>query len=220
VLGAGIGSQIFIGQLLAYGAGLTRDDFSAVGIAGLIAALAAIVPRLLSGPAEHPAIVPPLAAPAIRLPELRMGLQAAVAALVIVLLNDAIGLQESAWAITACTYVIAGSTSGTVQRVLRRILGTAVGVPLGLACLPIAAQWPLLVWAAAASAMVVYAVALPERYDIACGAYAFALIVTMAAGGDTSLGLLVSRGWETLIGGMLGLAAALLLLPIREPRAL
>ncbi|MBN9561270.1 MAG: FUSC family protein [Alphaproteobacteria bacterium] len=219
VLGAGVGSQVFIGQLLAYGAGLTRADFPTLGIAGLIAALAAIVPRLLSGPAEHPALAAP-APVAVRAPELRMGLQAAAAALVIVLLNDAIGLQESAWAITACTYVIAGSTSGTVQRVLRRILGTAVGVPLGLACLPIAAQWPLLVWAAAALAMIVYAVALPERYDIACGAYAFALIVTMAAGGDTSIGLLVSRAWETLIGGALGLATALLLLPIREPRPL
>ena len=93
--------------------------------------------------------------------------------------------------------MIAGSTSGTVQRMLRRILGTAVGVPLGLACLPIAAQWPLLVWIAA-----------------------FALIVTMAAGGDTSVGLLVSRAWETLIGGALGLATALLLLPIRERRPL
>ena len=222
VLGAGVGSQIFIGQLLAYGAGSTAADLPAVGIAGMIAAVAAIVPRLLSGPAEHPVLAAPSTPTpaALRAPELRMGLQAAAAALVIVLLNDAIGLQESAWAIAACTYVIAGSTSGTIQRVLRRIAGTAVGVPLGLACLPIATHWPLLVWIAAALAMVVYAVALPERYDIACGAYAFALIVTMAAGGDSSVGLLVSRAWETLIGGALGLATALLLLPIRAPRPL
>src|SRR6185437_13992737 len=220
VLGAGVGSQIFIGQLLAYGAGLTPTDLPAVALAGLVAAVAAIVPRLLSGPAEHPALPPPAAPVPLRLPEVRMGLQAAAAALVIVLLNDAIGLRESAWAITACTYVIAGSTSGTIQRVLRRIAGTAVGVPLGLACLPIATHWPLLVWIAAALAMIVYAVALPERYDIACGAYAFALIVTMAAGGDSSVGLLVSRAWETLIGGALGLATALLLLPIRERRPL
>src|SRR6185437_3505089 len=31
VLGAGIGSQVFVGQLLAYGAGLTRADFPAIG---------------------------------------------------------------------------------------------------------------------------------------------------------------------------------------------
>ncbi len=46
VLGAGIGSQIYIGQLLAYGAGLTAASIPAVGVAGVIAALASIVPRV------------------------------------------------------------------------------------------------------------------------------------------------------------------------------
>jgi uncharacterized protein affecting Mg2+/Co2+ transport len=71
---------------------------------------------------------------------------------------------------------------------------------------------------AAAIAIVVYAVALPERYDFACGAYAFALIVTLAARGENSA-MLVSRAWETLIGGALGLTAAMLVLPLRTPHA-
>jgi uncharacterized membrane protein YccC len=75
-----------------------------------------------------------------------MGLQAALGGLVIVALNDAIGLEQSAWAISACTYVVAGSTA-----VRRRIIGTAIGVPLGIACLPLALQAPLLVWMAAAT---------------------------------------------------------------------
>ena len=37
VLGTGIGSQIFIGQLLAYGYGLTASDLGMVGVAGAIA---------------------------------------------------------------------------------------------------------------------------------------------------------------------------------------
>jgi uncharacterized membrane protein YccC len=69
--------------------------------------------------------------------ELRMALQSAVAALVIVLLKSVIHLQQSAWAITASTYVIVGSASGTADRVRRRIVGTLVGVPLGILCLPI-----------------------------------------------------------------------------------
>jgi uncharacterized membrane protein YccC len=194
-----------------------------VAIAGLIAAVAAIVPRLLSGPAEHPALAAPAASgpetdPAHPWSELRMGLQAAAAALVIVVLNDFIGLKESAWAITACTYVIAGTTSGTMSRVFRRIIGTAIGVPLALVCLPIAVQLPILIWIAAALSMVVYAMALPERYDIACGAYAFALIVTLAASGESSVTMLLSRAWETLIGGALGLTTAILILPLRAPR--
>ncbi len=74
---------------------------------------------------------------------------------------------------------------------------------------------PLLIWAAAALAMIICAMALPERYDIACGAYAFTLIVTLAIGGEHSLLLLSARAWETLIGGALGLVAAMLVFPIR-----
>jgi hypothetical protein len=219
ILGGGTGSQIYIGQLLAYGAHLTPVELPAVGVAGLIAMLASIVPRMLSGPAEHPATT--LLSPVdlttrwALSPELIMGLQAASGALVVVVLNQLIGLQESAWAITACTYVVAGSASGTAQRVRRRIVGTLVGVPLGLVCLPLVVHAPLLAWCAAALAMIVYAMALPERYDIACAAFAFTLIVTLAISGVHSVPLLAARAWETLLGGALGLAASRFIFPLR-----
>ena len=97
----------------------------------------------------------------------------------------------------------------------RRIVGTLIGVPLGLACLPLAEHAPLLIWALAAVAMVVYAMALPERYDIACAAFAFTLIVTLAASGEHSIMFLSARIWQTLLGGLLGLLAAHLILPLR-----
>lgn len=220
-LGAGLGSQIYIGQLLAYGARLAWDDLWTVALAGMIAALASIVPRLLSGPAERPASAPvaawqPASQGDDRSRELRMGLQAALAAFVIVLLNAAFELRQSAWAVTACTYVIAGSAAGTWERVRRRIVGTMVGVPLGLALAPIVAQAPLLAWLAAALAMVVYAVALPERYDVACGAFAFVLMVTLTATGAGPMSLLAARAWETVLGGAIGIAAALLVWPLRS----
>ena len=224
ILGAGIGSQIFIGQLLAFGAKLLPDDLAMVCVAGAIAAIAAIVPRVLSGPAEQPALSP-VTTPATmavfgrRPAEIIMGLQAAVAALVIIVLNDTFKLVESAWAITACTYVIANSTAGTIKRVRHRIVGTAIGVPLGLACLPIVPHAAILIWVLAALAMVIYAVALPERYDIACGSYAFTLIVTLAVTGEDSIFVLASRAWETLIGGVLGLTLALFLVPLHAPRS-
>lgn len=215
--GTGVGSQIYIGQLLAYSAPLQPSDLPTVAVATVIAAVATVVPRVLSGPAEHAPPLPstlPSATRGLR-PELAMGLQAAAGALLIVVLNAWIGLIESAWAITACTYVIAGSAAGTMDRVWRRIAGTAVGVPLGIAFLPLAAVIPIAPWLAAAVAMVIYAMALPERYDIACGAYAFTLIVTLAAAGEHSIAVLVARGWETLLGAALGLAAATLLFPLR-----
>jgi uncharacterized membrane protein YccC len=65
--------------------------------------------------------------------------------------------------------------------------------------------------------MIIYAMALPERYDIACGAYAFTLVVTLAVSGESSAFVLASRAWETLIGGALGLVTALVILPLRTP---
>ncbi|TCK38910.1 fusaric acid resistance family protein [Paraburkholderia sp. BL8N3] len=223
VLGAGIGSQFFIGQLLAYALRLVPADLPVVAVAGMIAAVASIVPRMLSGPAEHPASVAALAPAAVQsrwklAPELVMGVQAASGALVVIALNATVGLEESAWAITACTYVVAGSATGTAERVRRRIIGTLIGVPLGLACLPVAVHAPLLIWAVAALAMIVYSMALPERYDIACAAFAFTLIVTLAVSGEHSITLLAARAWETLLGGALGLAAALFIFPLRPPR--
>ncbi len=143
-----------------------------------------------------------------------MGLQAALAALVIVGLNAMVGLEESAWAITACTYVVAGTAAGTIDRIRRRIFGTLIGVPLGLLFLPLAKTSPLLGWTAASGAMVIYAMALPERYDVACGAYAFTLIVTLAVSGEHSIFLLASRAWETLLGGALGMSAAMAIFPL------
>jgi hypothetical protein len=70
-----------------------------------------------------------------------------------------------------------------------------------------------LIWDAAALAMVVYAMALPERYDFASGAFAFALIVTLAASGVHSVALLAARAWETLLGESLRIAAAMLIFP-------
>jgi len=189
-----------------------------VALAGLVAAVASIVPRVLSGPAEHPILAkpePPVPA-GLTSRETRMGLQSAVSALVIVLLSGVIHLQQSAWAITASTYVIAGSASGTADRVRRRIFGTLVGVPLGILCLPIALHLPPLAWLLAAVAMIMYAMALPDRYDIACGAYAFTLMVTLAISGETSISVLAARAWETLIGGALGVAAAKFILPLRS----
>jgi uncharacterized membrane protein YccC len=72
-------------------------------------------------------------------------------------------------------------------------------------------------WALAALAMVIYSIALPERYDIACGAYAFTLILTLAVSGESSPFVLASRAWETLVGGAIGLGAALVVLPLHTP---
>ena len=93
-------------------------------------------------------------------------------------------------------------------------MGTLVGVPLGLLCIPLSADAPLVLWCAASIAMIIYAMALPERYDVACGAFAFVLVVTLAVSGQHSVAVLFARAWETILGGMLGLIAASCLFPL------
>jgi hypothetical protein len=223
VLGSGMGSQLFIGELLAYSFNLNQADIPAIGVAVLIAAVSAIVPRLLTGHFEHAGTVGALSPADIDhrwplWPEAIMGVQAASASVIVIALNQEFGLAQSQWAVTACTYVVASTASGTVERVRRRILGTLVGVPLGLICLPLATHAPALLWAAAAVAMILYGMALPTRYDIACGAFAFILVVTLAADGQHSVELLAARTWQTILGGALGIAAALWIFPLRERR--
>ncbi|WP_175920795.1 FUSC family protein [Burkholderia latens] len=223
MLGAGIGSQLFIGQLAAYTMRIGSANTSTIALALLIAWVAAIVPRLLTATMERAADWPAFDAAAVRgrhavSPAWAMGVQAASGALVVVLLNGAFALTESVWAITACVYVVAASSTGTAERVRRRICGTLVGVPVALACLPLAEHLPLVAWAMAALAMVVYAMALPDRYDVACGAVAFALVVTLAASGVHSIPVLAARAWETLIGGTLGFVCAKLIFPLNAGR--
>lgn len=221
VLGAGIGSQIYIGELTAYTLKASTADCQAIFVAAAIACISAIVPRLLSGPAEKPALMAALATvPAKRSggypAEFVMGLQAASAALAIVVLNSVFRLTESAWAITACVYVISGTAAGTLERGRRRVVGTLIGVPLALCLLPVLSHAPLLIWCAASIAMVIYAMALPERYDVACGAFAFTLLLTLAAGGEHSMSVLVARLWETVLGVAIGVASGLLVMPLRD----
>ncbi|WP_277183097.1 FUSC family protein, partial [Caballeronia sp. BR00000012568055] len=108
--GAGVGSQFYIGELVGFSMNLTLADTHAILLAAVIGMIASVVPRVLSGPAEHPIVLPALASePAYGRgavsPAFVMGLQAACGSLIVVLLNATIGLAESAWAITACVYV-------------------------------------------------------------------------------------------------------------------
>ncbi len=217
ILGAGIGSQVFVGELLAAFAKLQPEDLGMVAVAGIIAAIASIVPRLLSGPAEHPIPMPDVPpSPGWTSVEMVMGMQAAVAAAVITALSAMFNLVQSVWAITACTYVVANSTEMTLKRIRHRVIGTTIGVPLGIALVTILPHAAIFIWVLAAFAIMIYAMALPERYDIACGAYAFTLIITLGVSGQNSIFFLASRLWETLVGGVLGLTIALYVVPQRS----
>ncbi|WP_109478695.1 FUSC family protein [Paraburkholderia sp. C35] len=223
VLGMGVGLQLYIGGLLAYGTGLKPVDTPEIGIALLIAIVASVVPRLLSGPGEKPTPSPPPVHSAYRdsrfSAECIMGLQATATAVIIIVLNSAFGLVEPVWAITAGVCGTTVTAAGTVARMKQRIIGTLIGVPLGLACLPLAAHAPLIVCAVVALALIVYVMALPDRYDIACGAFSIILMITLAVSGEHSVPVLVARAWETLLGGAIAMLIAVYVIPLRPVQA-
>jgi hypothetical protein len=211
-LGAAIGSLVYIGQLLAFGADARPSDVVPVGIAGALATMAVIVPRCLichGRSRAGPAVDTDSPAPPSHSRALLQGVETAAAAFVVVLLNNRFALTESAWAVTACVYVITATLAQTVQRARQRICGTFIGVPIGLLCMPIAAHFPVVTWVLAGVAMIVFAIALRDRYDIACGAFAFVLIVTLEISGQHSVALLLARIWETVLGATLGIGVAL-----------
>jgi uncharacterized membrane protein YccC len=149
------------------------------------------------------------------LPTTRVAIQAGLSALTIIVLNHALGMHHVLWALIASTYVISSSVADTWSRGIRRILGTAVGVALGLAAALMFAQIPPVIWALAALAMVIYSIWMSLRYDVACGAYAFALVITLAEAGNSSWGAASARGIDTVIGAAIGMAFSALVLPVR-----
>ena len=70
--------------------------------------------------------------------------------------------------------------------------------------------------AAAVLAMVTYAMMLPERY-IACGAYAFTLIITLAVDSEQSAAILGVHAWEDAAGRCLGSCRRNSAAPVRRP---
>ena len=170
-------------------------------------------------PAAAPVKMTPRATPAMAsrglLPTTRVAAQCGVSALLIIAITDAIGMRDVLWALAASTWVLSSSVAETWSRGLRRIAGTAVGVALGLGMAMLFAQTPLMVWAMAALAMIVYSTWLQTRYDVACGAYAFALVVTLAEAGNSSWDVATGRGLNTVLGAVIGMAISVLVLPVR-----
>lgn len=219
-LAAAMGSQFFIGQMLACALALTPAAMPLILLAGGLATLAAAATRFVTGDHE------PAAAPAKRAARTdaessawEMAWQAALPAGALIVLDHVHGLVQPEWAIAAAVYVVASTRSETWSRCRRRVGGTAVGVCLALLLL-CACHVSMLLWAAAAIALVVYAVAVPARYDVACGACSFALVCLLGATGQHSLALMVARIWETGLGGALGLLAVISVRRRRRPRAL
>lgn len=95
-LGTGVGSQIFIGMALTFSYGLEATAIPTILIAGAIAIPSAVVPRLLWGKEDGGETFVPIPRNAGPLStELIMGLQAALPAMLIIVITMMVILTES-----------------------------------------------------------------------------------------------------------------------------
>lgn len=203
---AGLGSQTYIGLLLAGGCKPEFPWRTAGPLIFIAALVSATVPQILLHPLhviEEEDVVGTDSFAGRWHQGCWLGLQAAFPAIVILITAHFFHLSEAAWAITAAAYVVSLYSSATAGRIRQRLVGTAIGVPLGLIFLVLSPRAHIVIWGFAAAGMILYAVSLPKRYDMACASYAFVLMLTMIANGERSVVLLASRIGETLFGCVL-----------------
>jgi hypothetical protein len=149
------------------------------------------------------------------LPTTRMAFQASAATAVLVAVDLVFRLEHGYWAILTGVLIVANSFGDTWRRGLERAIGTVVGVALGLAIGPLSGHTPAVVLPVAAVAIFTAIVTLKTRYGVSQGAVAFALVIALEVFLQSPLNVLLARIWETAIGGVVGVAASALVLPLR-----
>jgi hypothetical protein len=168
-------------------------------------------------PATRETPTPSVARQRIRglLPTTRTAVQMGLSILTIFAMKRAFDLPHALWAMAASTFVISSSIADTWSRGISRVGGTALGVALGLGVAILFPHDVLVVWALASLAVVIYSTALPLSYGVACGAYSFALVVTLVAEGGSSWDAASGRGIATVVGAAVGMAFSVAILPVR-----
>lgn len=213
---------------------------AAAAVAGLADALAAGDPRVPDHlPAYEPAVglflgqlpgTMPSASAAVALSRgpaarasvnLRQCVQAAVAGSVTLAVGVAVSPQRYYWALLACFFALTGTpTSGeTATKAVNRVLGTLVGIVAAVLAVHVVGRSTVPV------VLLMLACVFLGLYFFRVSYAIMAFAVTTLMGllydvlGEFTDRLLVLRLTETALGAAIGIAAALLVLPVRTGRA-
>ncbi|MGN6333004.1 MAG: FUSC family protein [Motilibacteraceae bacterium] len=213
---------------------------AAAAVAGLADALAAGDPQVPGHlPAYEPAVglflgqlpgTMPSASAAVALSRgpaarasvnLRQCVQAAVAGSLTLVVGVALSPQRYYWALLACFFALTGTpTSGeTATKAVNRVLGTLVGIVAAVLAVHLVGRHtvPVVVLMLACVFLGLY------FFRVSYAIMAFAVTTLMGllydVLGEFTDRLLVLRLAETALGAAIGIAAALLVLPVRTGRA-
>jgi len=146
----------------------------------------------------------------------RLSLQAGVAAAVGTGLGVALDLSHAYWVTLTVIIVLANSLGTTLQKTVQRTVGTAVGVLVAMAVDPLLAGTPELRLALVIAAIPAVVVFMDRNYTIASGIISFLVVMGLQTLEGLPLVELWARLYDTLIGAVVGLAAAWLLFPKRS----
>jgi uncharacterized membrane protein YccC len=151
----------------------------------------------------------------------RLGLRLAAAGLAAYGAALLIGLPQTFWAVVSALLIMQVSVGGTMKAGIDRVIGTIIGAAVGAAGATLHAAWPAL-----PSALLLAAVLLPTGLAAATSptfrtAPISATIVVLSTGTAAwPLGTALARVAEIAVGSLVGIAAALLVLPSRAERLL
>lgn len=168
-------------------------------------------------PAEDGASRSSPAPPPTPRPALRTAVQATIAAALALAAGQLVSSSRGAWAVLAAFMVFtrANTRGAMLVRAWQRVLGTALGVLIGL-CVAHAVQGHTRVELAVVFACVFVAhYTLQFAYAAAVGAFTTLIAVLYSLLGRFTPDLLVLRIEETVIGAGIGAAVAALVLPAR-----
>jgi len=147
-------------------------------------------------------------------PNIRMGIQAALAVALVLLVNRLLGLERPYWGGLMAVVVIAGSWGENLDKLKQLLAGTVAAVGGSALFLYLAGGRPLLVLPVCLFSLFMWAYKSPVSYaSAAAWMGAFAIILVSSLGGHRHQ-IALLRGIQVLIGGSLGILVSAFVLPV------
>lgn len=144
----------------------------------------------------------------------RLAVQAGISAAVVVAVGTVFGLEQTFWAMLTVIVLISGSWGATAHRFLQRVPGVLLGVFVAIGLQWLVGADPVLQAILIALTFAPVFALMDRHFGIASFLIGFALATGVSlVKGDTLLQML-TLGYETAIGGAIGVVVAKLLLPI------
>ena len=177
------------------------------------------IERVAAGAAEQPELVAPSGEQQLRpgmLPSTRQAIQVAVAGALAIVVGETVSPSHWYWAAIAAFVIFAGTNSWaeTLDKGWQRLLGTVLGVPSGVLVATLVSGNTI------ASLVMIFVCLfcafyfMKVTYSLMTFWISTMLALMYGLLGEFTYGLLLLRIEETAVGAVIGIAAAVLVLPI------